>query len=201
MGIRPGLGIKPKYCHIINGVMLLSLLSLTVSFKEGYVQYRTVLKALGAVPDPVSGTSKRLSVKTSFSDDSTFRFQLKVPVRSFRSGNTTRDRDVAKILGYPKYRYITFTLVAYPKDAIDRVMSSDSGTVKVKARLKVKGKAKTYTWKVKYRWLSDNLLELRTSRHVKFTDFGIKPPTLFGFVKRAPDDVEVSGRITLEVRR
>ncbi len=182
--------------------MLLSVfLSLTLSFKEGYVQYHTVLKALGAVPDPVTGKSEKLKVNVGFKDDGRFYLKVKVPVRSFKSGNTTRDREVAKILGYPKHKYIYFSLLAYPKDAIDRVLNSDSGTVKVRARLKVKGKAKTYTWKVKYRWLSENLLELKTSRHVKFTDFGIKPPTLFGFVKRAPDDVVVSGRIVLEVRR
>ncbi len=177
------------------------LISLSASFKEGYVQYHTVLKAFGTVPDPVSGRSENLKVNAGFRDDGRFYLKFRVPVRSFRSGNTTRDREVAKILGYPKHRYIHFSLLAYPKDAIDRVLNSDSGTVKVRARLKVKGKAKTYTWKVKYRWLSENLLELKTSRHVKFTDFGIKPPTLFGFVKRAPDDVVVSGRIVLEVRR
>ena len=172
-----------------------------LSFKEGYVQYHTVLKAFGTLPDPVSGRSKRLKVSAGFNKDGKFYFHIRVPVRSFKSGNTTRDRDVAKILGYPEHKYIYFSLLAYPKDAIDRVLNSDSGTVKVRARLRVKGKAKTYTWKVEYRWLSENLLELKTSRHVKFTDFGIKPPTLFGFVKRAPDDVVVSGRIVLEVRR
>ncbi len=191
----------PKFPRIICGVNLIFLLSLSVSFKEGYVRYHTVLKALGTVPDPVSGKSTKLKVKVGLKEGDRLYFKLKVPVRSFKSGNTTRDREVAKILGYPKYKYIHFSLIAYPKDAIDRVLNSDSGVVKVKAKLKVKGKAKTYTWKVKYRWLSDNLLELKTSRHVKFTDFGIDPPTLFGFVKRAPDDVEVSGRIILEVRR
>ncbi len=178
-----------------------TLLSLSVSFKEGYVQYHTVLKALGAVPDPITGKSEKLKVNVGFKDNGRFYLKFKVPVRSFKSGNTTRDRDVAKILGYPKHKYIYFSLLAYPVGAVDSILNSDSGAVNVRAKLKVKGRTKVYTWKIEYRWLSESLLELKTSRHVKFTDFGIKPPTLFGFVKRAPDDVVVSGRIVLEVRR
>ncbi|NPB04429.1 MAG: hypothetical protein GXO39_08480, partial [Thermotogae bacterium] len=113
------------------------LISLSVSFKEGYVQYHTVLKAVGAVPDPVTGRSEKLKVSLSFGDDSLFRLKIRIPVRSFKSGNTTRDREVAKILGYPKYRYITFTLVSYPKSAISKVLNSDSGTIDVKAKLRV----------------------------------------------------------------
>ncbi|NPA80403.1 MAG: hypothetical protein GXO29_05075, partial [Thermotogae bacterium] len=118
--------------------MLVALISLSVSFKEGYVQYHTVLKAVGAVPDPVSARSEDLQVSLSFNEtDSIFKFKMRIPVMSFKSGNTTRDREAAKILGYPKYRYITFTLVSYPKSAISKVLNSDSGTIDVKAKLRV----------------------------------------------------------------
>ncbi|MCC6011861.1 hypothetical protein LM594_02630 [Candidatus Caldipriscus sp.] len=37
--------------------------------------------------------------------------------------------------------------------------------------------------------------------NAKFTDFGIKPPSLGVFIKRAPDELELSGEITFRIER
>ncbi len=171
-----------------------------VGLVSGSVQYKTVLKAMGALPDPVSGKSRAIKVDTRINPDTSLDIRMIIPVRSFKSGNTTRDREVAKILGYPKHKFIFFT-AKVPSDIVKKVLEGGSGEVEVNGTLKVKGKSKEYSWVVKYEWVSDNRLRLSTGRHVKFTDFGIKPPSLFGFVKKAPDDVEVEGSIILEVKR
>ena len=171
-----------------------------ISFISGEVQYKTVLKALGAVPDPVSGKSRAIKVDTKINPDTSLNIRIIIPVRSFKSGNTTRDREVAKILGYPKHKFIVFT-AKVPSDVVKKALERENGEVEIYGNLKVRGKTKRYLWRVKYEWLSENKIQLMTGKHVKFTDFGIKPPSLFGFVKKAPDDVEVAGSIILEVQR
>ncbi len=181
--------------------MQLIILALSgVSVVSASVEYKTVLKAMGALPDPVSGKSRAIKVDITINPDTSLDVRMIIPVRSFKSGNTTRDREVAKILGYPRHKFIFFT-ARVPADVVKKALESESGEVEVDGTLKVKGKAKEYPWKVKYEWISDSRLKLSTGRHVKFTDFGIKPPSLFGFVKKAPDDVEVEGVLTLEVER
>ncbi|NPB03467.1 MAG: YceI family protein [Thermotogae bacterium] len=171
-----------------------------VSFVSGSVQYKTVLKAMGALPDPVSAKSRAMKVEAKVNPDTSLDIRIVIPVRSFKSGNTTRDREVAKILGYPKHKFIFFR-ANVPSEIVKKALEGGSGEVEVEGTLKVRGKEKTYTWNVKYEWVADNRIRLSTGRHVKFTDFGIKPPTLFGFVKKAPDDVEVEGTIVLEVEK
>jgi hypothetical protein len=34
-----------------------------------------------------------------------------------------------------------------------------------------------------------------------FTDFGIEPPSLGAFIKRAPDEIELSGEITFRIEK
>ncbi len=178
------------------------MLSLPLYFilTGGYVQYRTVVKTLGALPDPIVGKSQKIEeFKAEIYEDSSARLSFKVPVKSFRSGNSQRDRDVAKILGYPKYKYIVFES-HISKGKVEKFLSNTKGVVYVKGKLTVKGKSKTYTFKVFYKRLENGKVELYTKKKVKFTDFGIKPPTLLGFLKRAPDELEVEGKFTLKVR-
>lgn len=178
------------------------MLSLPLYFilTGGYVQYRTVVKTLGSLPDPIVGKSQKIEeFKAEIYRDSSAILSFKVPVESFRSGNSQRDRDVARILGYPEYRYIFFES-DIGKEEIKKFLSDSQGEVYVKGKLTVKGKSNNYTFKVFYKRLESGEVELYTKRKIKFTDFGIEPPTLMGFVKKAPDELEVEGKFTLKVR-
>ncbi|NPB02869.1 MAG: YceI family protein, partial [Thermotogae bacterium] len=129
-----------------------------VSFISGSVQYRTVLKAVGALPDPVAGKSRAMRVDSRVNPDTSLDIRMIIPVRSFKSGNTTRDREIARILGYPKHKFIFFRS-RVPSDVVKKVLEGGNGEVEVKGTLKVKGKSKEYTWKIKYEWLSENRLQ------------------------------------------
>jgi len=42
---------------------------------------------------------------------------------------------------------------------------------------------------------------VRLKVNAKFTDFGIEPPSLVVFIKRAPDELELSGEITFRIEK
>jgi hypothetical protein len=89
---------------------------------------------------------------------------LEIPVLSFRSGNSSRDRDVAKIVNRAKVRVEIFAA----------------------------GRAKAYETLAQFNKIGEDKM---------FTDFGIEPPSLGVFIKRAPDELELSGEITFRIER
>ncbi len=168
----------------------------------GFVQYKTVVRTLGALPDPIVGKNKKVElVYANIKADSSVEFQLKIPVSAFRSGNRQRDVDVAKILGYPEHEFITFELLDVKRWEVKKFLTEKEGDIYAKGKLMVKGNTKDYNFKIHFKWLDDETIKLTTGKTVKFTDFGIDPPMLMGFVKRAEDRVDISGEIVLKVRK
>jgi hypothetical protein len=98
---------------------------------------------------------------------------LEIPVLSFRSGNSSRDRDVAKIVNRAKVRVEIFAA----------------------------GRAKAYETLAQFSKIGGNKIKVRLNVNAKFTDFGIEPPTLGVFIKRAPDELELSGEITFRIEK
>lgn len=126
---------------------------------------------------------------------------MKIPVSAFRSGNRQRDVDVAKILGYPEHRFITFELIDIKRWEVNKFLTEKEGDIYANCKLTIKGNPKDYNFKIRFKWLDDETVKLTTEKTVKFTDFGIDPPTLMGFVKRAEDRLDISGEIVLKVRK
>jgi hypothetical protein len=75
---------------------------------------------------------------------------LEIPVSSFRSGNSSRDRDVAKMVNRAKVRVEIFAA----------------------------GRAKDYETLAQFSKVGEDKIE---------------PPSLGVFIKRAPDELELSG--------
>ncbi len=177
------------------------VLPLTFQLVSGWVQYRTVVKTLGALPDPIVGENKKVQfLEAKISADSSANLSFKVPISTFRSGNRQRDVDVAKILGYPEKEYIEFEMLDIKRWYIQKFLREKEGDVFAECKLTVKGNSKVYTFKVHFKWIGGDKVELTTYKDVKFTDFGIEPPTLMGVVKRAEDKVRISGKFLLKVR-
>lgn len=169
---------------------------------SGFVQYKTVVKTLGALPDPIVGKNKKVElIYANIKPDSSVEFYLKIPIEYFRSGNKKRDIDVAKILGYPEHKFITFELVDIKRWYVKKFLMDNEGDVFAKCKLTVKGNTREYDFKIHFKWLDDETVKLSTRKTVRFTDFGIEPPTLMGFVKRAEDRVDLFGEIVLKVRK
>ena len=175
--------------------------ALTLTLTSGYVRYEVRIKTLGIGGDDVSGVNRSVAGKIHIAEGIRVEGGLIVPVVEFDSNNSRRDKDVAKILKYREYPAITFEVVDMERADIERVLSSDSGQVKLRAKLAAAGGSKVYDVVLAYRALGSNVIRFTTSIDARFTDFGIDPPRLGLILKTAPDKISLSGDLVFEVEK
>jgi hypothetical protein len=156
----------------------------------GHVEYKTVVRTFGFLPDEIRGISREIGGKFEYRDGKV-EGSLEIPVLSFRSGNSSRDREVAKILKYKEYPKIRVRVLEVKKEDVDGVLKGEVNRAKVRVEIFAAGRAKAYETLAQFNKVGEDKM---------FTDFGIEPPSLAVFIKRAPDELELSGEITFRIR-
>lgn len=111
---------------------------------------------------------------------------MEIPVLSFRSGNSSRDRDVAKILRYKEHPKIKVRVLEVKKEDAERALKGEVNRAKVRVEIFAAGRAKAYETLAQFSKIGGNKIKVRLNVNAKFTDFGIEPPTSLNFRVRSP---------------
>ena len=104
-----------------------------------------------------------------------YGLHLTVPIRSFDSGNSTRDHSVLEILGAPKEKNIYFSTTAYPLSKWQEFLAAKNFSLE--GTLQIKSKSNPVTLRVTSEKIKDSKYftgKLETS----FTDLGLEAPSL-----------------------
>ncbi len=114
---------------------------------------------------------------------------LVINAAKFDSGNSTRDRDVRGILNVGKYPDIRFELKSL-LGLEDKPLQHSSGEYVATGNLTVHGVTKEVRVPVRLHY-TDDILNVEGSTAARYTDFGIDPPRVAGFIGRAPDQLRL----------
>ena len=122
------------------------------------------------------------------------RVEVKIPVLSLKSGNSTLDKNMHKALMVQEQPLITYRLEAaeiQPGRNDPEADTERQASIVVKGILAVAGVSQAMEIPVQVRRLPDNKLEVSGETILRMTDFGINPPRLMMGVLRTGDEVHV----------
>ncbi len=173
--------------------------SLAIKVKKGTVSYRVTTQVLGGIgSQTVSAANNDLTGEVTYKNQ-LLTGKLVIPVKSFRSGNSTLDEHVLGILKAEQYPEIFFRIMemALDEESLKKLLTGEAKIQKVRGELTVAGVSKIYDFDIRVEKLEKNLFRLSTEKEVKFTDFGITPPSFGGFLSTAPDQIFIAGEIFL----
>lgn len=143
--------------------------------------YEAYAKVFFLVPNTIDGTSGK--VTGSISVDGAVSGRVIIDAASFDSGIGKRDDHIREILETGKFPTIEFALVSVEPLAQDDP-SSYIGSKTVRGTLTVRGITKEVSFPATVKAEGESFL-IDGAVEVKYTDFGIEPPTFAGIVKRA----------------
>lgn len=110
---------------------------------------------------------------------------IEVDATKFDSGNNARDREVRKLLDVDNFPYITFELKSV-LGIENKPLTELNGQYIATGYLTVGGTKKEISVPVQINY-TEGILVIEGSTAAKYTDFGIDPPRVAGFIGRAPD--------------
>lgn len=170
--------------------------------QESHVSYKVIAKAaFGLFKHTIVGRNSEVSGEFEL-NDGIVRGKLSIPVSGFESGNTRRDKDVAKILKVDEFPYISIEV-----DSIDTtviVEGSVDKPVSIPVMLTVAGVKRKVLMKIGYERINDTLALVVVNGETKFTTFNIDPPSIRGLgvigkaITYAPDQVFLKGRLFIK---
>jgi len=111
--------------------------------------------------------------------------RIEIDAAKFDSGNNARDREVRKLLDVDNFPYITFELESV-LGIENKPVTELNGQYISTGYLTVRGIKKEISVPV-YMNFTDGILFIEGSTAAKYTDFGIDPPRVAGFIGRVPD--------------
>jgi len=114
---------------------------------------------------------------------------ITIDAAQFDSGNSSRDSDVRDILNvdeYPEIRFELKSLLGIEAKSLEEI----SGQYVATGSLSVHGTTKEISVPVSLHYIG-GMLTVKGSTAAKYTDFGIDPPRVAGFVGRAPDELRL----------
>lgn len=153
--------------------------------------YEAYAKVFFLVPNTIDGTSGK--VTGSISVDGAVSGRVIIDAASFTSGIDKRDGHIREILETGKFPTIEFVLVsAEPLSPDDP--SSYSGQKTVRGNLTVRGITKEVSFPAMVKADGESYV-IDGAVQVKYTDFGIEPPTFGGIVKRAENRLLLKAHI------
>ncbi|MBI5638733.1 MAG: YceI family protein [Nitrospinae bacterium] len=145
--------------------------------------YEAYAKVFFLVPNTIGGTSGKVTGTISL--DGAVNGRVIIDAASFTSGIDRRDAHIREILQTGTYPTIVFNLIA-----IEPLSPSDpstfTGEKTVRGALTIRGVTRDVSFPVTIN-LEGMSLVIDGAVEVKYTDFGMEPPTLGGIVKRADD--------------
>lgn len=157
-------------------------------FEEGdhCVAYRVEKTMFLFKSDMVIGRNCDVSAQVLPEVGGLYHIEVNVPVRSFNSGDSDRDKDVLKILLADQRPEITFRSKAFTESEWRTLFAKDQ--FPLEGQLYIGPNAYPVTLTVKYTE-KEAFAEVQGTAKVKFSDFKIKPPKVGGglVAKSSPD--------------
>lgn len=122
-----------------------------------------------------------------------YHIEVNVPVRSFRSGEAERDKDVMVILKSDERPELTFRSKALTAEEWRRLFAKDQ--FDLEGELIIGKNSFPLKMVTRYSEKSENA-EVNGMVQVRFADFGIKPPKVAGgFIAKSKPDLELHFRL------
>jgi polyisoprenoid-binding protein YceI len=115
--------------------------------------------------------------------------KLTIGTANFDSGNSARDKEVSNMLNANEYPEITFELQSL-LGLEDKPLTEIDGQYVATGILTVRGIPNEMHVPVNVQY-TDAILTIEGSTTSKYSDFGIDPPRVAGFVGRAPDELRL----------
>lgn len=165
---------------------------------ESFVSYEVEAKNFGIIPSRIIGINQ--DIRGNIRVKPEVIAELTIPVVSFKSGNTTRDRNVAHILNYTKFPEITFRLVSIDDIYLEKIFNDSVGEFPAIGELNVVGIPKEFDFDVTFTWETHSRIRFKTQTYAKFTDFNINPPALGYVITIAPNQVLLKGELVINIQ-
>jgi polyisoprenoid-binding protein YceI len=106
-----------------------------------------------------------------------YRIEVNIPIRSFQSGDTSRDEDVAKTLHADQRPELTFRSSGMSAEAWQALFAKNDFDIQGELQIG----DKTFPLKLKSRYIEhDDQAEVDGIANVRFEDFAISPPKVIG---------------------
>lgn len=126
------------------------------------------------------------------------QFQLRIPVTTFRCGNSVMESDLRRAMKSESHPDVSFSLRGL-KSGIRHDLNNGIYRARVEGELSLAGVRRIIDVEVAVRRVSRKRFRVSAELPLKMTDFGISPPTaLFGAV-RARDQLTVRFDLMLEI--
>lgn len=163
----------------------------TADIRIAYVSTSTVR----GVTSDVSGSIEWINPDSR----PTVHAHIIIDASKFDSGNGARDRDVRDMLNVGMYPEITFELKSV-LGLDDTPLSEIDGSYVAMGVLTVHGISKEIRVPVHLHY-NEESLTVEGSTEAKYTDYGIDPPRVAGFIGRAPDELRLHVKIVAKTRK
>lgn len=185
--------------------LIVVLASLTLSIPQTKAQslYRSVpgssvsISGTSTLHDwTMSSTDIRVEANISLDAtgtlDTIHSLNMSLKAETLKSGHTAMDRNAYSSLDTENYKNITFTLTS---------ADVDNNNVSGKGNLSVAGVIKAVPIESMCKSTGQNKFSCTGSQKIKMSDFGIEPPSfMFGTV-RTGDEITVSYKVDLALRK
>ncbi len=179
-----------KKIVMIIVVLMNSLYGDLTSYSTSNKQSNSYFKAVSDVvffgSDEIIGVNKKLTGFLIYENNKIQNGEIIIFSSGFDTQNTMRDKHIQEILNTKINPKINFTI---------KEQFENNNQQFVQGVLKINGVEKTQTIPVQIQF-SNNTILMQGKFNIKYEDFGIKIPTLGGFLKRANETIEIGGKFT-----
>ncbi len=157
----------------------------SVDAKHSTVYYKSLADVLFFIDNSILGVNQKIQGQINVADNKLINGKIIIDIKGFDTDNSFRDSDVMSILGYETEQHIIFT--------INKTELRD-GQLYLLGDLEVKGVVKNIAMPVVKTFIDDSIT-YSGKLDVKYSDFGMTPPTLAGFIKKAKESLEIGATI------
>ncbi|HIP20489.1 MAG TPA: YceI family protein [Sulfurimonas sp.] len=158
----------------------------SVDAKHSTVYYKSLADILFFIDNSILGVNQKIQGQINVVDNKLINGKIIIDIKGFDTDNSYRDSDVMSILGYETEQHIIFTI---------NKTETTQGQLYLVGELEVNSVAKEIKMPVVKTYI-DNSITYSGKLDVKYSDFGMTPPTLAGFIKKAKESLEIGATIT-----
>jgi len=142
----------------------------------------------------VDGASKEVEGKVALAPDGKVQVMLRAPIVSFKSGEASRDANMAEILEAAKYSYVTYKGVGQIDPPSSFPATSE---VTLRGELDLHGRKLAQAVPVKVTWASPTEAQVKANFSFSLDAYGIERPSLL-FIK-IEDDCRIAADLKLKL--
>jgi len=181
--------MKSLFTQLFTLILLASALqahqTYTVDAKNSSVYYKSLADILFFIDTTIISINQSVSGQINVIDNQLLNGKILINIKGFDSDNSMRDSDVMSLLGYDSAQNITFTI--YKTELINDQLY-------LIGDLEVNSVTKAIQMPVIKTYINDSIT-YSGNLNVKYSDFGMKRPTVAGFITKAKESVEIGATI------